>query len=114
MTVRYRANYQGTGELMNGPEMQAMLRQVAEKGKAYAESISPVGQAPYDKHPGEYKESFEVTAQAHGGFHGDRAEAQIVNTSNHAAAVEWGNSAYPPWAHGYHVLARTASALRTL
>lgn len=114
MTVRYRANYQGTGELMNGPEMQAVMRQAAEKGKAYAESIAPVGDPREDPHPGRYRESFEVTAQAHGGFHGDRAEAQIVNTSEYAAALEWGNSAFPPFAHGYHVLERTAGALGSL
>lgn len=99
MTVRYKADYQGTGKLMNGPEMQEMLRQVAEKGKAFAESIAPVD-------TGEYKSSFEVTSRSHGGVHGDRAEAQIVNTSPHAAHVEWQDN--------YHVLARTADALRTL
>jgi hypothetical protein len=99
MTVRYKADYKGTGELMNGPEMQAVLRQIAEKGKAFAESISP-------ERTGEYKASFEVTSRSHGGVHGDRAEAQIVNTSDHAARVEWQDN--------YHVLARTADALGTL
>lgn len=99
MTVRYRADYRGTGELMNGPEMQAVLRQVAEKGKAFAAGISP-------ERTGEYKASFEVTVQSHGGVHGDRAEAQIVNTSDHAARVEWQD--------GYHVLARTADTLGAL
>jgi hypothetical protein len=99
MTVRYRANYQGTGELMNSPEMVAVMRQVAEKGVPFARSISPVD-------TGEYEASFEVTSQSHGGVHGDRAEAQIVNTSDHAARVEWQDN--------YHVLARTADALGTL
>lgn len=112
-TVRYKASYPGTGQLMNGPEMQEVLRQVAEKGKAFAEGISPVGNPP-DPHPGEYKASFEVTTQSHGGLKGDRAEAQIVNTSEYAAALEWGNSAHPPFAHGYHVLGRTAGQLGAL
>jgi hypothetical protein len=106
MTVRYRPNYAGTGELMNSPEMVEVMRQIAEKGKAFAESIAPVGDPRTDPHAGEYKASFEVTAQAHGGVHGDRAAAQIVNTSAHAAHVEWQD--------GYHVLERTAEALGTL
>lgn len=114
MTVRYKADYRGTGQLMNSPEMVEVMRQVAEKGMAYAKSISPVGDPDEDPHPGLYQESFEVTAQAHGGFHGDRAEAQIVNTAEYAAALEWGNGAFPPYSHGYHVLARTAAALGTL
>lgn len=99
MTVRYKPDYTGTGELMNSPEMVEVMRQVAEKGIPFAESISP-------ERTGEYKSSFEVTSRSHGGVHGDRAEAQVVNTSEHAAHVEWQD--------GYHVLARTAEALRTL
>lgn len=112
--IKYKPSYPGLRALMNGPEMQAMLRQVAEKGKTYAESISPVGVPPEDRHPGEYKASFAVDARANGGVHGDRAEAKIVNTSVYAAALEWGNGAYPPYAHGYHVLNRTAAALGSL
>lgn len=114
MTVRYRADYKGTRELMNSPEMVSVMREVAEKGKPFAESISPVGVPPDDSHPGNYRDSFEVTAQAHGGVHGDRAEAQLINTSEYAAALEWRNAAFPPYAHGYHVLKRTAEALGTL
>lgn len=99
MTVSYKADYNGTSGLANSPEMVALMRQVAQKGIPFAQSISPV-------RTGEYKESFEVTAAAHGGVKGDRAAAQIVNTSGHAAGVEWRD--------GYHVLARTAEALGTL
>jgi hypothetical protein len=99
MTVRYRPDYAGTRKLMNSPEMVEVMRQVAGKGIAFAQSISP-------ERTGEYKESFEVTSRAHGGVHADRAEAQIVNTSAHAAHVEWQD--------GYHVLGRTAEALGTL
>lgn len=99
MTVRYRADYKGTGELMNSVEMRNMLREVAEKGRVFAIGISP-------ERTGEYVKSFEVTTSAHAGTHGDRAEATLVNTSAHAAHVEWQD--------GYHVLARTADALGTL
>lgn len=114
MAFRYKKSYSGIGELMNGPEMQEVLRQAAEKGKAYAESIAPVGDPRTDPHPGEYKASFEVNVQSHGGLHGDRAAAQVVNTSEYAAALEWGNGAHPPYSHGYHVLGRTAQALGSL
>lgn len=116
MTVRYRADYAGTRQLMKSAEMQAVVREVAEKGKAYAESIAPVGDPLEDPHSGEYKSSFEVNVTDEGGINppGVRAEAQLINTSAYAAAVEWGNSAYPPYAHGYHVLARTLSALGSL
>lgn len=112
--IRYKASYAGTSALMNGPEMQEMLRGIAEKGKTYAESIAPVGVPPEDRHPGEYKTSFEVQVRSHGGVHGDRAEAKIVNTAVYAAALEWGNGAFPPFAHGYHVLNRAAQALGSL
>ena len=106
MTVRYVGSYKGIGELMNSPEMVSVMRQVAEKAKPFAESIAPVGDPRTDPHAGEYKASFEVTAQAHGGPDGDRAEARLVNTSDHAVNVEWQD--------GYHVLARTLDAMGTL
>lgn len=97
MTVRYVKNKKGIGQLMNAPEMVAVMRQVAESGIAYAESISP-------ERTGEYKGSFEVTAHDHGGLHSDRAEAQLINTSDHAVNVEWQDN--------YHVLSRTAEQLK--
>jgi hypothetical protein len=97
--ITYKPDYAGLGKLMNGPEMQAMLRRVAEKGVPFARSISPVD-------TGEYEASFTVETRSHGGIHGDRAEAKIVNSSPHAARVEWQD--------GYHVLNRTAQALGSL
>lgn len=93
MTVRYKPDYAGTNKLMNGPEMQVMLRSAAEKGRIFAIGISP-------ERTGEYLRSFEIETKAHGGVHGDRAEATLTNTSPHAGHVEWQD--------GYHVLARTA------
>lgn len=99
--MRYSADYDGLRALMKGPEMQAVVREAAEKAMAYAVSISP-------EKTGEYKSSFEVTVTADGGVNppGARAEAQLVNTSDHAVDVEWRD--------GYHVLARAAGALGTL
>jgi len=97
--IRYTPDRAGLGRLMNGPEMQQMLRGIAEKGVPYAESISP-------ERTGEYRASFSVEVRSHGGVHGDRAEAKIVNSSPHAARVEWQD--------GYHVLNRTAEHLGSL
>jgi hypothetical protein len=97
--MRYKPDYAGLGRLMNGPEMQAMLRRVAERGVPFAVSVSP-------ERTGEYKASFRVEVRSHGGVHGDRAEAKIVNSSPHAARVEWQD--------GFHVLNRTAQALGSL
>lgn len=97
--ITYKPSYTGLRALMNGPEMQAMLRQVAEKGVPFAQSVSPA-------RTGEYRGSFRVETRANGGVHGDRAEAKIINDSPHAARVEWQD--------GYHVLNRTAAALGSL
>lgn len=97
--VKYNPSYSGLAALMNGPEMQAVMRQIAEKGVPFARSISPV-------RTGEYAGSFSVQVRAHGGVHGDRAEAKIINDSEHSTEVEWRD--------GYHVLNRTAEALGSL
>lgn len=99
MPIKYTPSYQGTGELMNGPEMQEMLREIAVKGMAYAIEIAP-------ERTGDYKEHFSVAVRSHGGVHGDRAEAKIVNDSGHATEVEWTDN--------YHTLNRTAEQLGTL
>lgn len=99
MTVRYTASYSGLGELMRGEEMQAVVREVAEKGMAFAQSVSPV-------RTGEYLDSFEVTVTGDGGPGNDRAEAQIINTSDHAVEVEWRD--------GHKVLTRTLGVLSSL
>lgn len=99
MTTRYVGSYSGIGQLMKSEDMQALVRQVAEKGMAFAESISP-------EHTGEYKSSFEVQVSADGGPKNDRAEAVLVNTSDHAVNVEWQD--------GYHVLTRTLNAMESL
>lgn len=99
MAIKYTPDYQGTSELMNGPEMQEMLRKVAEKGVPFAQSISP-------ERTGDYRAHFSVEVRSHGGVHGDRAEAKIVNDSDHATEVEWVDN--------YHVLGRTAGQLGSL
>lgn len=105
MTIRYvPASYGKFNPLLNTPELVEVLRQIAEKGIPIAIAMSPVGNPSSDPHAGEYKASFIVEAGAHGGIHEDRAEAQLINTSDHAVNVEWQDN--------YHVLSRTLEQLK--
>jgi hypothetical protein len=99
VSVRYKPDYKGTGELMNGPEMQAVMREVALAGMASAVAAAPV-------RTGDYKSRFRVTVEAHGGVHHDRAEARIVNDSDHSVLVEWVDD--------YHTLRDAAGELGVL
>lgn len=78
----FKASYRGIGEMLRSPAMQAEMLRRAEKIKARAEATAPA-------ESGEYKASFEIES---GVKHGktSRAYALIRNTSDHAAAVEFG------------------------
>jgi hypothetical protein len=68
---------------MRSVEMQELVRQVALGAMAFAVENSP-------ERTGEYKSSFEVQVSDRGGPPGKpRAEAVLVNTSDHAVNVEW-------------------------
>jgi hypothetical protein len=84
----------GTNELMNGAEMVAVLRAAAEDGALYAAGIAP-------RDTGEYAESFRVESSTKAGPKHDRAEARLVNDSDHARQVEFVNNG------GERVLGRT-------
>ena len=77
----YRADFGAFRKFMNSPEIRAVMVRVAEKGKAYAEQISPV-------ETGDYRGHFHAEPVDHAG-RGDRAGAKLYNDSAHAAAVEW-------------------------
>ncbi|MCO6011416.1 hypothetical protein NE236_41350 [Actinoallomurus purpureus] len=93
-TIDYQPDIRGTNELMNSPEMLALVTAAAEKGKEHAISISP-------RRTGTYAGSFRVEANVKGGPRHDRAEARLVNDSGHAADVEFKNRG------GERVLGRT-------
>lgn len=106
MARTFRVDEAGLNEISRSPAVRAALAAVAEKGKAIA-----IGLASDFVVTGDYISSFEVqetTVDWHGRYPGRRAAANLTNTSDHAAAVEWGN-AHDPKAH--HVLERTAEAL---
>ena len=90
--VTYTPNIKGVRQMLNGPEMQRMCVSAAEKGRTYAESISPV-------RTGEYRRGFRVEALRNAGRRGDRAGAKLGNYASDAAAVEW--------RLGFRVLGRT-------
>lgn len=94
-TFRYRPSDTGWAKIANSSEMQALTRRVAERGKQYAQSISPESGDGVDV---PYKESFEVetvTVKDFGRKGSTRAGAVLRNTARHAAAVEWGNKHTP-------------------
>ncbi|PRX95573.1 HK97 gp10 family phage protein [Allonocardiopsis opalescens] len=74
---RYGQDIRKTRKLMRSPEMQALLGEIAEQGRRYAESISP-------RDSGTYATAFTVEA----GAADDRAEAVLRNTAPYAPQVE--------------------------
>ena len=99
----YRGDYKGLGQIMCSAEMQELVRQAGLGAMSFAVGIAPVGTPPRDKHPGEYKASFELQVSERGGPKKDRAEAVLVNTADYAADVEWPD--------GHLVLTRTVAYL---
>lgn len=83
-TTTYKPNRAGIRAYLNSPDVYEAVSSVARDVKHTAEALAPVGET------GDYKSSFQI----------DRAEvvidgtphatARVVNTSDHAAAVEWG------------------------
>lgn len=83
--VRYKPNYEGLGEVMRSEAMAAMLHRKAEEGRQYAEAI-----AQGFRRTGDYASSFTVESSTRGsGRYADRAEARLINTSDHALLVEY-------------------------
>lgn len=108
MAARFTMSRSGVGELLRSEMVEAEMVRRAELVKAAAEAIAPVGEPPDDKHPGFYKESFEVTSTSSGGVRRDRAVATVRNTAPYARWVEYGNGTAN--AQGHHVMLRAAAA----
>lgn len=105
--VRYEPDYKGTGQIMTSQQMRQLVGSTGERAKELAEAISPVGSTERgDSHPGLYKASFSVETGTYHDPKGDRAQAVLVNTSDHAADVEWRD--------GFLVLTRVLGALEHL
>jgi hypothetical protein len=108
----YKPSDAGFRAIGLGPEIRKALGEVAEAGKAYAESISQDF-----RRTGDYADSFEVvplTVLWEGQHPGPRAAAQLLNSSGHAAPVEWGyagDAAIPNSGSAHRVLGRTLEFL---
>jgi hypothetical protein len=100
----YQPDRHGWREFANGPELRSLVAQIAERAKAHAESISPRS----DREDGEphYQDSFTVETYTDARFRsGPRVAARLINTSGHAAEVEWGKR--QNGGNGKRVLGRT-------
>lgn len=106
MARLYQQDSDGLNAIARSPAVRAALLAVAEKGKAIA-----IGMSADFTDTGDYISHFKVeddTIDWVGEYPGRRAAANLINDSDHAAAVEFGNSRdHKP----HHVLARTLDAL---
>jgi hypothetical protein len=104
MPSYYKHNYAAFGaEVLRAGFMHAEMLARAERVKAAAEAIAPVGDPESGwytggREPGEYKASFRVSGgvTAYGGA-GTRAFGRVTNVSDHAAAVEYGYGKTPKY-----------------
>lgn len=97
----YSSDESGIVGVATSAAMRAALNRVVSDGKGFAESIAPVD-------TGEYRSSFKTVGDTRGEGTRKRARAQLVNDSDHAAAVEFGNRRVP----GQRVLGRTLDWLK--
>lgn len=106
MSAEYERSREGFQAIANSPELHAALAEVAEKGKVFAEALSQEF-----RRTGDYAGSFSIVPETVLWRRGPRAAVRLENTSDHAAAVEWGNQ----HDHRPHrTLGRTLDALKTL
>jgi hypothetical protein len=100
-------------ELLNADWMVALMREHAERGRAWAQENAPVSTEPDDDHPGRYKASFSVESRKHGGVHGDRAEAVLSSDDPAALSIEFGHqSRSGNHVEGHHTLTRAMDVMR--
>lgn len=104
--ARFKMSRRGVGQLLRSKPVEAEMLRRAEVIKGVAESISPVGEAAWDPHPGLYAESWHVTSHSRAGRHRDRAVAVVWNSAPYARWVEYGTERV----RAHHVLLRAATA----
>lgn len=88
----YRPSYEGIGELLKSPGMEAAMLAKANKVAARAEATAPVDET--GPHPGRYKAAFSVSS---GVKHAktSRAYGRVTNDSPEAFFVEYGTKNNP-------------------
>lgn len=105
--MRWRWNYETFGELLCGPEMQALMGDRIDKAAGAARAMAPVGGAK-DPHPGLYRDSFETSVGVEHTNSGRRAVGRLRNNAPYAAAIEYGNGNV----QAHHVLSRAIDLMR--
>lgn len=97
----YRGRYTGMGNMLKQPWMLQAVLPAAHEGLTIAQGLSPTGNVPDDSHPGAYRSAWKVEyglkPKKFRGRPGQRQVATIVNHSNHARIVEYGNSKTPEY-----------------
>jgi hypothetical protein len=105
----FDASFSGIGELLRSAEMQAAMHGKAERIAEAARATAPVGPATDGTH---YRDAFEVSSGVREGS-SRRAYGQVENTSDHAAAVEFGNfRTRAQTIEAHHVLGRALDAAK--
>ena len=116
--VTYRPPRRRFADVANGREIKASLRRVAEGGKRFAESISPVDTGQYKRgtiQPGGFH--IRETTSAQLAWRGPTgaiftAAVELIAAAPHAVFVERGNGTGK--FRGYHIMQRTLEMLKTL
>jgi hypothetical protein len=114
MTYRskYTGRYTGMASMLRQPWMIRAVTTPAHKGLEIARNLSPVGKPGEDPHPGAYRSAWKVTyGLKNKPFRGRAALRQVatlVNDSDHARHVEYGNGGTPE----YRVARNTVDALK--
>lgn len=110
--MTFTPNSAGIQALAVSPEMSAVVGRIAERGKEIAEDLSQDF-----RRTGEYASSFETAVEIQrdpvGRHPHERAVGLLRNTSDHAAAVEFGyeGRSGDPGSSAHHVLGRMLDAL---
>ena len=102
----FNASYEGIGQMLKSPEMQAAMHALAEKVAARAEAIAPFD--PHDPDGEHYKDAFEVSSGVRHGSKTERAYGRVTNTDKAAVFVEFGTKNNPR----HRTLGRALDALR--
>lgn len=106
MAAKFKMSNRGVGQLLRSPMVGEEMLRRANVIKGVAESISPVGPAARDSHPGLYKASWSarISNKRTGRSNRRRATATVWNSAPYARFVEYGTDRVP----ARHVLLRAA------
>ena len=107
----WQPNYDGIGKLLASEEMRAAMHEKAGHVADAARAISPIGPLT-DREKEHYIEAWTVAS----GVRDEptrRAYGRVMNDSDHAAAIEYGNGrTSPKTIDAHHVLTRALDAAR--